>query len=274
VGPDITLNGRNNFNQLLSNVFDPSLVIGAGYRSYTVITNGGRVLNGLLVEDSPQRIVLKVQGGKQEVIPRDDIDESKVSEISLMPEQIEKQLMPQEIVDLFAFLSLDKHPSDKSARLLAGAGEVVPRESTNPKEFGELVGSILPGFTTNESGERGVGILKEHFGRSGVLRTHPISAEKPCVLFGQFALPAGKKSRLLIDVSHDPKGDWRLIVRANGEQLLKEDVSAKTGHDGWTTYQVDLSKFAGKEVRLELQNAASGWSWEYGYWGGAQLVSE
>ncbi len=128
VGPDLTLNGRNDFNQLLSNVFDPSLVIGAGYRSYTVITNGGRVLNGLLAEDSPQRIVLKVQGGKQEVIARADIDEVNVSEISLMPEQLEKQLSPQEIVDLFAFISLDKHPSDKNARRLAGSGELKAKD--------------------------------------------------------------------------------------------------------------------------------------------------
>ena len=129
MGPEITLNGRNDFNQLLSNVFDPSLVIGAGYRSYTVVTNGGRVLNGLLAENSPQRIVLKVQGGKQEVIARTDIDEFKVNEISLMPEQLEKQLTSQEIVDLFAFISLDKHPSDKSARKLAGAGEGIPKEN-------------------------------------------------------------------------------------------------------------------------------------------------
>lgn len=273
VGPDITLNGRNNFNQLLSNVFDPSLVIGAGYRSYTVVTNGGRVLNGLLVEDSPQRIVLKVQGGKQEVIPRDDIDEFKVNEISLMPEQLEKQLMPQEIIDLFAFLSLDKHPSDKSARLLSGAGEVTPRDSTNPKDFGPMINEVMPGFTTTASGELGVGIVKEHFGRPAV-RTHPLSADNPCILTGQFAIPAGKKTKMLIEVSHDLKGDWRLIVRANGEQLVKEDVSAKTCPGGWATMNVDLTKFAGKEVQLELQNAASGWSWEFGYWGGAQLISE
>ncbi|MBI5760641.1 MAG: c-type cytochrome [Planctomycetales bacterium] len=120
VGPDVTSNGRNDFNQLLSNVFDPSLVIGAGYRSYTVATQDGRVLNGLLVEESPQRVVLKVQGGKLETIPRADIDVYKVSEISMMPEQLEKQLTPQEIIDLFAFLILDKHPSDKSAKRLPG----------------------------------------------------------------------------------------------------------------------------------------------------------
>ena len=274
VGPDITLNGRNDFNQLLSNVFDPSLVIGAGYRSYTVVTNGGRVLNGLLAEDSPQRVVLKVQGGKQEVVPRADIDELKVNEISLMPEQLEKQLTLQEIIDLFAFISLDKHPSDKTARLLAGAGEIVPREVPKTEEFGSAANEVMPGFTSATSGENGVGILKEHFGRSGVLRTHPLSAEKPSVLSGTFAIPAGKKTTLAVDVSHDQRGDWKLVIKANGEQMLKEEISPKTCAGGWATFKVDMSKFAGKEIRLELMNVATGWSYEFGYWGGVRLFSE
>src|SRR5690606_24701368 len=68
VGPDITTNGRSSFEQLLSNVFDPSLVIGAGYQPLTVATTDGRVLTGLVVEHSDQRIVLKVQGGKLETV--------------------------------------------------------------------------------------------------------------------------------------------------------------------------------------------------------------
>lgn len=138
IGPDITSNGRNDFNQLLSNVFDPSLVIGAGYRVCTVVNKAGRVQSGLLVEDSPQRVVLKpaavaakaattapdapvtVAVGKLEIIPRDDIDEFKINELSLMPEGVEKQLTPQEITDLFAFLVLDKHPKDQSAKRLSG----------------------------------------------------------------------------------------------------------------------------------------------------------
>jgi putative heme-binding domain-containing protein len=155
IGPDITSNGRNDFNQLLSNVFDPSLVIGAGYRVCTVVNKAGRVQSGLLVEDSPQRVVLKpaavaasslglrpeqngkdapktktvgtesqptvaVTVGKLEIIPRDDIDEFKLNELSLMPEGLEKQLSSEEIVNLFAFLILDKHPSDKTAKRLPG----------------------------------------------------------------------------------------------------------------------------------------------------------
>ena len=121
VGPDITRNGRASFDQLLSNVFDPSLVIGASYQARTVITTEGRVLTGLVAEDNQQRMVIKIQGGKQEVIPRDRIDEVIVSKLSLMPEDLEKQLKPQELVDLFQFLMLDRAPSDPAARLIPGA---------------------------------------------------------------------------------------------------------------------------------------------------------
>jgi putative heme-binding domain-containing protein len=120
VGPDITANGRASYDQLLSNVFDPSLVIGAAYQARTVRTEDGRVVTGLLAEDNEQRVVLKVQGGKQETIARDDVLAMKVSDLSLMPEGIEKQLQPQEIADLFAFITLDKHPDDSSSRSIPG----------------------------------------------------------------------------------------------------------------------------------------------------------
>ena len=121
VGPDITRNGRNDWNQLLQNVLDPSAVIGPGYQARTVVTDDGRVLTGLPTEESPQRIVLKIQGGKLETIPRDSVEVYKVNEVSLMPEELEKQLKPQELADLFAYLALDRPPSDPRARLLPGA---------------------------------------------------------------------------------------------------------------------------------------------------------
>jgi putative membrane-bound dehydrogenase-like protein len=120
VGPDITANGRSDFEQLLSNVFDPSLVIGAGYQATTVVTNAGQVVTGLVVEESPQRVVLKVQGGEMKTIPRSSIDEVNVSRVSLMPEGVERQLQPQEIADLFAFLCLDRPPDDPKARKIPG----------------------------------------------------------------------------------------------------------------------------------------------------------
>ncbi len=294
VGPDITLNGRNDFNQLLSNVFDPSLVIGAGYRVCTVITNAGRVQSGLLVEDSPQRVVLKpasvlrpivekpdapvtpvaIAVGKLEIIPRDEIDEFNFSELSLMPEGLEKQLSSQEIVDLFAFITLDKHPSDKTAKRLPGVTAVTPRQSTKPADFPSLVAEILPGFTTGASGVEGVALLNNHFGRDSVLRTHPVSRDSACVLTQKFSVPAGTKTKLILDVAHDPRGDWRLVVRGNGERMADEMVSKETCSNGWRSLTVDLTKFAGQELTLGLVNQANDWSYEFAYWGAARIVSE
>lgn len=121
VGPDLTLNGRGSFEQLLSNVFDPSLVIGEAYQATTVATTDGRVISGLLVEDTAERVVLKTQGGKLETVARADVEEIKQSELSLMPEGVEGQLTPPELIDLFTFLSLDRPPGDPKARPIPGS---------------------------------------------------------------------------------------------------------------------------------------------------------
>jgi len=121
VGPDITRNGRNNWDQLLQNLFDPSAVIGPGYQARLIATEDGRVLTGLPVEDSPERVVLKIQGGKLETIPRSQIEADKLSELSMMPEDVDKLMTSQELADLLAYLSLDKPPEDATAKILPGA---------------------------------------------------------------------------------------------------------------------------------------------------------
>jgi len=274
VGPDITRNGRNSFDQLLSNVFDPSLVIGAAYQARTIVTTEGRSLTGLPVEETEQRVILKVQGGKLETIPRGEIEIFKVSELSMMPEQLEKQLKPDELANLFAYLTLDRPPNDPQARQLAGVRVVERRDSTDSKEFAAIIQNVAPGFTTDACGELGVGLITEHFGRLAV-RTHPLNQRTPCTLHGEFEIPADKKSTLRVNVSHDPRGDWLLIVKVNGEpQLSGKPVGKDTTTDGWATHLVDLSNFAGKKVKIELLNQPSGWSWEFAYWGSVEIRAE
>ena len=70
----------------------PASSSASGYQATTVATTDGRVLTGLLAEDSTERVVLKIQGGKVETIPRSDVEEMKTSPLSLMPEDVETQL--------------------------------------------------------------------------------------------------------------------------------------------------------------------------------------
>jgi putative heme-binding domain-containing protein len=121
VGPDLTSNGRGTFDQVVVSVFDPSLVIGPGYQSVTVVTEDGRNLTGLIVEDSPQQIVLRMAGGGEVAVPRNNVQYTRVSKLSMMPEGIETVFDKQQLSDLFAFLSLDKPPSDPTAKPIPGA---------------------------------------------------------------------------------------------------------------------------------------------------------
>ena len=123
VGPDITANGRASFEQLVSNVFDPSLVIGPAYQVTTVVTKDGRNLTGLIAEDNEQRIVIRMAGEGEETIPRNNVKYTRVSKLSMMPEGVEELLDKKDLADLFAFLSLDKPPDDPAARPIPGAPE-------------------------------------------------------------------------------------------------------------------------------------------------------
>lgn len=124
VGPDITANGRGSFEQLVSNVMDPSLVIGQAFTAKTILTTDGRVLAGLVAAEDPKRLTLKVQGGKLIELDREeDIDEIKESEKSLMPDGIEQQMSEQELLDLFAYLCLTKSLTAPENGIIPGTPE-------------------------------------------------------------------------------------------------------------------------------------------------------
>ena len=83
----------------------------------------------------------------------------------------------------------------------------------------------------------------------------------------------GRRVRPL-GVGHDPLGDWTLVVKINGKTLTKKKIGKGTCTDGWTEVTVDLSTYAGKSVKLDLENRANGWSWEAGYWSQIVITSE
>jgi putative heme-binding domain-containing protein len=127
VGPDLTGNGRASFEQLVSNVFDPSLVIGPAYQVTTVVTRDGRNLTGLIAEDNEQRIVIRLPGEGEEAVPKNQVKYTRTSRLSMMPEGVESLLERKDLIDLFAFLSLDKPPGDPAASPIPGAPNPLKR---------------------------------------------------------------------------------------------------------------------------------------------------
>ncbi len=121
VGPNITNNGRGNLDQLISNILDPSLVIGNAFQARTVLTVDGEVVAGLVVADDERFLRLKIQGGKVlEFDKEKDIEQVKTSTKSLMPDGLEEQMTEQEFIDLCALLCLVKSPEATDNELIPG----------------------------------------------------------------------------------------------------------------------------------------------------------
>lgn len=109
VGPNLTGVGRDSLDLILGNVLDPSFVVGKGFNQHLVRTKEGKVITGLLVEETPKTMSLKIAGGTIEKISKDEIAAHKESELSLMPDELEKVMAEDEFCDLVAFL-LTKEP--------------------------------------------------------------------------------------------------------------------------------------------------------------------
>ncbi|MEE2885894.1 MAG: PVC-type heme-binding CxxCH protein [Planctomycetota bacterium] len=278
IGPDLTGNGRGSFQQLLTSVLDPNLVVGDAYQLRVVETHDDRLLSGMLMESNKLRVVVRELGGKAHNIPRKLVKEVHVQPVSVMPEGLESTLSQQDIANLFAFLLLDKPPEDQTTQRLPGCVDASPRDTTDSKDFDDILAVVAPGFHISASGVKGVGLLAEHLGRHHVVRTHPVKRKKPCVLEAKVSLPADRSSRLEIAASHHGpiggKKNWEIRVLVNNEVLAKSVVGSDTTKKGWLDLAVDLSAFAGKTVNIRIENRATGWSSEFGYWQKVRITSK
>ncbi len=143
------------------------------------------------------------------------------------------------------------------------------------KDLSKAIERFAPGWKIAKCGEEmEPGLREELRGKENVLVTHPLSRTVGCVLTRTVALPPNKKSALNLIVGHDARGDWDLIVRADGEQLLRKTIGPDTTTMGWTEVNVDLSQFAGKSVKLELVNEPTDWRYEAAFWSQIAIQSE
>jgi putative heme-binding domain-containing protein len=104
IGPDLTSYKRDDLENMLVNIVNPSAEIREGYENYLVTTEDGRALNGFLVEKDDKIVVLRGADGQNIIINRAKIDDMRVIPQSLMPEGLLKGLNDQQVRDLFAYL--------------------------------------------------------------------------------------------------------------------------------------------------------------------------
>jgi putative membrane-bound dehydrogenase-like protein len=108
IGPDLTHANRKDRDFLLASIVDPSAVIRKEYLSYIVQTTDGRLVTGLIAEQTPASITLLGAKNERTTIDRAKIEALRESPVSLMPENLLKELKPNELRDLFSYLQSEQ----------------------------------------------------------------------------------------------------------------------------------------------------------------------
>ncbi|MFO0888484.1 MAG: PVC-type heme-binding CxxCH protein [Isosphaeraceae bacterium] len=116
VGPDLTFANRQDREFLLTSLVDPGVVVRKEYQLYQLATRDGRVLSGLIADQTPTSITLLTAKGERTSVPRSEVEELKESEGSLMPDSLYKELRPEELRDLFRYLQAVRPEGQKETR--------------------------------------------------------------------------------------------------------------------------------------------------------------
>jgi putative heme-binding domain-containing protein len=104
VGPDLSAARTRADETLISDILDPSNQITVGYESYTVATGDGRIFTGVLAAETATSITLRREEGAEDTILRRDLEEMESASLSMMPEDMEKVVSPQDVADLIGYL--------------------------------------------------------------------------------------------------------------------------------------------------------------------------
>jgi len=111
VGPDLsTIGVKYGKDELLRSILNPSAAISYNFRSLVLALNDGRVLTGLPVEETPQKVVIKTAQGDRVSVDAGEVEERAFGAASLMPENLAATMTDGDLVDLLAYLGSLRSP--------------------------------------------------------------------------------------------------------------------------------------------------------------------
>ena len=104
VGPDLVSLTDKSAEALMTAILDPNRAVEAKFLTFTAVTKGGVIHNGILASETASSLTLRAAEGKEVTLLRSEVDELQSSAKSLMPEGLEKELRPVEAAALIAYI--------------------------------------------------------------------------------------------------------------------------------------------------------------------------
>jgi len=105
IGPDLSMIGKKASKEnLFESIMYPSKAIADQYLTWVVETKAGALVGGLIVEETPDHVLLRDANGKDTKIEKKDIESRTKSPASLMPDNLLVYMTEQELVDMVEYL--------------------------------------------------------------------------------------------------------------------------------------------------------------------------
>jgi putative membrane-bound dehydrogenase-like protein len=123
VGPELsTVGAKYPRDDLITSVLHPSARIFQGYESVVVATGDGRILTGIVKNETPAELEIEDADARRIKIAKEEIDERKQSDVSIMPGGLAEGLSRQDFADLIGYLETLKDAPPGARPSAGGSG--------------------------------------------------------------------------------------------------------------------------------------------------------
>ena len=108
VGPVLTEINRKSKESLLHDIIDPNAAVDTRYVNHRVEMADGNIYLGIIERETDNQITLRMMGGTETTISKNNISKLTSQGLSMMPEGQEENMSVEEMADLLAFLQEGK----------------------------------------------------------------------------------------------------------------------------------------------------------------------
>ncbi|MBX9791643.1 MAG: c-type cytochrome [Pirellulales bacterium] len=104
IAPNLATIQNRGAEAILLNVLDPNREVNPQYVNYVLVTDDGRTITGMIAAETATSVTLRRAEDQSDTVLRSQIEALESTRQSLMPEGMEKQIDPQAMADLIAYL--------------------------------------------------------------------------------------------------------------------------------------------------------------------------
>ena len=116
VGPDLSgIGAKYPRPQMIESILYPSAQIFSGYEPVVIATTDGQLLTGILKKDDGETVVIQDAESRTITFKKSDIEERRVSDVSLMPTGLAEGLTKEDFADLIGYLETLKEAAPAPA---------------------------------------------------------------------------------------------------------------------------------------------------------------